>query len=229
MSNSQAVNVECYGTVQRIPLTNPFIRIDKLKSILCSRLNIDYSFNLTYEGAELCNQDTLHDLALNPAHPIRVRRCSIDNSYVTDSMTDVFLSYEQTYQDIVIQMKQKLEEKNYYCWLDVEEMSGDTDHFCSAIEQGIQRSTVFVCCITSRYVRSTKCRQELSFAKQHEKRIILLMMEELHWPPQQIGSLVSGLSYIKFYNTASSGNLTSWPPEKFDELLSKLGDLAPQL
>jgi len=229
MSNSQAVNVECDGTMQRIPLTNPFIRIDKLKSILCSRLNIDYPFNLTYEGAELCNQDTLHDLALNPAHPIRVRRCSIDDSYVTDSMTDIFLSYEHTYRDIVIRMKQKLEKKNYYCWLDVEEMSGNTDHFCSAIEQGIQRSTVFVCCITSRYVRSTKCRQELSFAKQHEKKIILLMMEELHWPPQQIGSLVSGLSYIEFYNTAPSGNLTPWPAEKFDELLSKLGGLAPQL
>jgi len=144
-------------------------------------------------------------------------------------MTDIFLSYEQTHRDIVIEMKQKLEEKNYFCWLDVEQMPGNTDNFYPAIEQGIKRSTVFVCCISNRYVRSNKCRQELSFAKQHDKRIILLIMEELHWPPQQIGALVSGLSYIEFYNTAASGNSTSWPSEKFDELLNKLADLAPQI
>jgi hypothetical protein len=229
MTNIQAVNVECYGTFQRIPLPNPYTRIDKLKSIICNRLKIDYPFNLTYEGAELCNEDTVQDLAINPAHTIRVRRCSIDDSYTTDSITDVFLSYEQTHQDIVVEMKQKLEEKNYFCWLDIEQMPGNTDNFCSAVEQGIQRSTVFVCCITSRYVRSTKCRQELSFAKQHNKRIILLMMEKLHWPPQQIGTLVSDLSYIEFYNTSASGGSTPWPSEKFDELLNKLADLAPQI
>lgn len=234
MSHNQAVNVECYGTIKRIPLPNPFIRVDKFKSIVCNKLNIDYPFNLTYDGANLCNEDTLHDLALDPARYIRVRRCSVDDSYTTDSyttnsITDIFISYEQTDRNNVIKMKQNLEEKNYFCWLDVDEIPGNTDHFCSAIEQGIQRSTVFVCCITNRYVRSTKCQQELTFATRNNKRIILLMMEELHWPPPQIANLVSDLSYIEFYNTTSSNNSIPWSAEKFNEFLSKLTDLAPQI
>jgi hypothetical protein len=172
----------------------------------------------------------VHDLNLNPSHPVRVRRCSIDDSYTTtDSNTEVFLSYEQTHLATIVELKRKLEDDDYSCWLDVEQTSGNIDHFSSAIEQGIQNSTVFVACITSRYARSTKCRQELSYAKQHDKKIILLLMEALHWPPQQIGSLVSGLSYIEFYNTASSASSTSWLSEKFRELFAKLSELAPHI
>ncbi|CAF2400180.1 unnamed protein product [Rotaria sp. Silwood2] len=228
MSNKYAVNVECYGTLRRIPLPNQFITIDKLKGIVCDRLNIDYPFNLIYEGAELCKEDTLHDLDINPNFPLRVRRCSID-SYTTDLMTDIFLSYERTHRNTVIQLKQELEEKNYFCWLDVEEIPSNNDHFCPEIEAGIQKSTVFVCCITSRYVQSNKCRQELSFAKQHNKPIILLLIEELNWPPAQIRTLVSGLSYIRFYNTASLASSTSWSSEMFDGLLNKLGELTPHI
>jgi len=227
MSDQYAVTVECYGTVQRIPLPNPFIKIDKFKDIICTRLKIDYPFDLTYQGASLCNQDTVHDLALNPAQPIRVRRHSID-LYATDAMTDIFLSYERTHREVIRELKQKLEEKTYLCWLDVEQIPGN-DQFCPAIEQGIQKSTVFVCCITRRYVVSTKCQQELSLAKQHNKPIVLLLMEALNWPPRQIETLVSGLSYIEFYNTASSASSTSWPSEKLNELLRKLSELAPQM
>lgn len=54
-------------------------------------------------------------------------------------------------------------------------------------------------------------------------------MEDLQFSPPQIESLVSGLSYIEFYHTTASAMSTAWPPEKFDELLTKLGDLAPQI
>jgi hypothetical protein len=233
MSDQYAVNIECYGEYQRIPVLNQYVKIEKLKDIVCNRFNIDYPFNLTYEGARLCNQDSLHDLALKSGPAIRVRRCSTD-VYATDSMlssdlmTDIFLSYEQTDRESVVQLKQKLEKKNYFCWLDVEQIPNN-NQFCPAIEQGIQKSTVFVCCITSKYVKSTKCRQELTFAKQHNKPIVLLLMEEFNWPPGQIQTLISGLSYIEFYHTAASSSSTPWPSEKFDELLSTLADLAPQI
>jgi ADP-heptose:LPS heptosyltransferase len=54
-------------------------------------------------------------------------------------------------------------------------------------------------------------------------------MEELNWPPHQIGTLVSGLSYIEFYNPPSSSSSTPWPTDKLAELLRKLADVAPQL
>ena len=226
MSNVNAVNVECYGTLQRIPLSNQFITIEKLKNIVCNRLNINYPFNLTYEGAELHNQDSLHDLGINPAQPIRVRRCSV-YSHGTDSITDVFLSYERAHIEFAIQLKLKLEEKNYFCWLDVTEISGNNDQFCPEIRAGIQKSTVFVCCITNKYTQSNKCREELSVARQYNKPIMLLLLEALIWPPPHIGTLVSGLSYIEFYNTAPSASSTSWSSQKFDDLLSKLAEFAP--
>jgi hypothetical protein len=127
-------------------------------------------------------------------------------------------------------LKAKIEDEHYFCWLDVEQISGNTDHFSSVIEQGIQKSSVFVAFITSRYAQSKKCRQELSYAKQHNKRIILLLMEQLHWPPHEIGTLVSGLSYIEFYNTVSSGtSSTPWPSEKFSELLTKIREWIPHM
>jgi hypothetical protein len=227
MTDRQALNFECDGEFLRIPVPNQFIKIEKLKDTVRNRFKIDYPFNLTYEGAELCAQDTLHDLALESNRPIRVRRCSID-VYATDLMTDIFLSHEQTHRESVIQLKEKLEQKSYSSWLDIEQIPGK-NQFCPAIEQGIQKSTVFVCCITSRYVRSTKCQQELTFAKRHNKPIILLLMEEMNWPPQQIRTLVSDLSYIEFYHTAASSSSTPWPSEKFNELLSVLANLAPNI
>ncbi|CAF0923875.1 unnamed protein product [Rotaria sp. Silwood1] len=144
-------------------------------------------------------------------------------------MTDIFLSYERTHRDTVLELKQKLEEKNYFCWLDVIQIPSNNYYFCPEIETGIQKSTVFVCCITNRYVQSNKCRQELSFAKQQNKPVILLLIEVLNWPPAQIANLVSGLSYIEFYDTTSPASSTTWPSEKFDELLNKLSKLAPNI
>ena len=229
MSSNHAVDVECYGTLQRVPLQNAYITIDKLKSIVSNRLQIDYPFNFIHQGAELCGTDTLYDLSLNPNHPIRVRRCSNATSYIPDSITDIFLSYDQADRDTVTRMKTKLEEENYLCWLDVEQISGNADRFSPAVERGIQKSTVFLACITNRYAQSTKRRQELSYATQQCRRIILLLLEELHWPPPQIAALVSGLSNIDFYHTAATASSTPWLPVKFEELLTKLGDLAPQL
>ena len=74
-----------------------------------------------------------------------------------------------------------------------------------------------------------KCRQELSYAKQHNKRIILLLMEQIHWPPHEIANLVSGLPYIEFYNTTSSASSSPWPSEKFSEFLTQLHELIPQM
>lgn len=229
MSNNQSVNVECSGKTKKIPLPNPFISVKELKSIISGRFNIDYPCKLTYDCADLCDEDLIHDLGLNPSHFIRVRRCSIDNTYTTNSITDIYLSYEKTHQNIIVELKQELEQRNYICWLDIEQLSNNIDHFSSAMEQGIQKSTVFLCCITNRYIHSNKCRQELTFAKECNKKIILLIMEQISWPPQQIRNLVSDLSYIEFYITSLSNNSISWSRESFDELLERLGGLAPQL
>ena len=228
------MNIECYGTIKMIPVPNPYISIEELKNIVRSRLNIDYPFILTYGAAELCNEDSLHDLGINPAEVIRVRRCAVDDSLYTldsvDSMNDIFLSYEPSVRNVVRELKRKLEQGNYFSWFDFEKLSNeDLDRFSSAIERGISRSPVFMCCITKKYAQSTKCQQELQYAKQNRKKMILLLMEDLHWPPPQIETFVSGLSYIQFYHDATSASSTPWPSEKFDELLQKLAAFVPQM
>lgn len=230
MSTSQAMNIECYGKIKRIPVPNSYIPIEELKNIVRSKLNIDYPFRLTYRAAELCDEDSLHDLHINSEEVVRVRRCSVENlEYIPDSMTDIYLSYEQSDRSKITELKKELEQRSYFSWFDVEQLSNqDLNHFCPANEQGISRSPVFLCCITNRYVLSTKCQQELRCAKENGKKIIILLMEDVHWPPSQIKSLVSGLSYIQFYHDATSPSSTLWPSEKFNELLKKLADFAPQ-
>ena len=232
MSNAEPVTVECNGTLRRIPMENPYMAVERLKSIIRARFNIDYPFNLTYEGAELSDKDTVYDLGLKSNHPVRVRRCSIDDSQhstTSNLPTDVFLSYEQTNRDTVRALKGQIEDETYSCWWDIEQISGNIDRFSPMIEQAIQKSSIFVACITSRYARSIKCQQELSCAKQNKKRIILLLMEQIHWPPNEIRNLVSGLPYIEFYNTTPTASSTPWSSEKFNELLAQLREFIPQI
>lgn len=235
MSTSQAVNIECYGNIKKIPMPNPFITVEKLKDIVRNRLRIDYPFTLTHKCAELCDEDSFHDLAIGSNEIVRVRRSSVDESrYVStsdsiDPMTDIFLSYEQAHRNIVEELKKELEERTYSCWLDIERSPEDLNNFSPTIQQAISKSTVFICCITGRYVRSMKCQQELRFAKEHGKKTILLLMEDLPWPSPQIEGLVSGLDCIQFYPDATSASLTPWRPEKFRELRNKLSVFIPQM
>lgn len=228
MSGSSAVNVECYGSLQRIPLENVFITIDKLKQIISNRFHIDYPFNLTYEGAELFGTDTVHDLGIDQMRPIRVRRSSIESPpNKIDIVSDVFLSYEQTHRQIVTQLKEELQERSYFCWLDTTDALNRTSSLSSETQGAIQTSTVFVGCITNRYVQSGRCLQELSYAKQNNKPIILLLLERMNWPPRQITNLVSGLPCIQFYHTTLIASSTPWSSEEFHEFISKLSELAP--
>ena len=68
-------------------------------------------------GAELCDKDIMYDLSLNSNRPVRVRRCSIDDSYptISDAITDIFLSSEQTNRDTIRELKTEIEDENYFC------------------------------------------------------------------------------------------------------------------
>lgn len=231
-----AVNIECYGTIKKIPMPNSFITIEKLKDIVRDRMSIDYPFILTHKYAELCDQDSFHDLAIGSDEIIRVRRSSITEPHYAstsdsiDPMTDIFLSYERAHRNIVGELKKELEERTYSCWFDIERLPiQDLINFSSTIEQAISKSTVFICCITGRYVRSMKCQQELGHARQNRKRIILLLIEDLPWPPPQIQGLVSDLDVIEFYPDATSASATPWRPEQFQKLMNKLAVFLPQM
>jgi len=218
MQDGHALDVVCNGDFQRVPVPNIYVTIGTLRNIVSNRFHINFPFILTYNGALLNEEDTLHDLALHPSRPIIVRRKSHDETTsASNSGTDLFLSYEQTNRSLVQNLRQELETRNYSCCMDAEKL------FSSAIEHNIQQSTVFVCCMTNRYIQSNKCRQELSYAKQQNKRIIILLLEPMTWPPTQIAGLVSGITYIVFYDA------TPWPADKFNEFLNSLADFAPQL
>jgi len=91
---------------------------------------------------------------------------------------DVFISYNWDVKPAVKQLYQELTSKhNLRVWLDEYELGQSrlADELASAIDN----SSVFLCCITKKYSESENCKDELDFAKNLKKKMVVLMFERI--------------------------------------------------
>ena len=95
-------------------------------------------------------------------------------------------------QAIVAGLKTSLERQTRLaCWFDLDCMGAGVD-IIEAMEDGVTRSDVFVCCLTDRYIGSVNCMRELSHAVAAQKLIIPLLLSGYgeagaipRWPPPE--------------------------------------------
>jgi hypothetical protein len=87
------------------------------------------------------------------------------------SMADVFISYSRRDAPFVERVAGSLEARGKMAWLDTEGIA-DTEVFPQAIQNAIEASDAFLFVITPASVASDYCDQEVTYARELEKRMV---------------------------------------------------------
>lgn len=91
------------------------------------------------------------------------------------SYFDIFFSYARKDNDLLCHVMAMLPKLGYRLWYDTMEMGLIMEE---SMYSGIERSSVFLCCLSSNYAASTNCMKELKRAAEIGKRIIVLWLDE---------------------------------------------------
>ncbi|KAI8622829.1 hypothetical protein BC830DRAFT_8728 [Chytriomyces sp. MP71] len=74
---------------------------------------------------------------------------------------DCMLSYNWSHQEVVIRIRDSLEQRGLSCWMDIDQMSGNV---YAKMAEAVLGAHVIVPCITAAYEASGNCKRELNFA-----------------------------------------------------------------
>ncbi|KAL9981622.1 hypothetical protein ACROYT_G010348 [Oculina patagonica] len=107
----------------------------------------------------------------------------------------VMISYQWDSQEILVEVKNKLQAKGYRVWMDLEQMGGST---LEAMAKAVEDSAVVLVCVSQRYKESPNCRSEAEYAYQLRKDIIPLMMQRNYQADGWLGMLVGTKLWIGF-------------------------------
>ena len=107
----------------------------------------------------------------------------------------VMISYQWDTQEVLVQVKNKLQASGYRVWMDLEQMGGST---LEAMAKAVENSTVVLVCVSQRYKESPNCRSEAEYAYQLRKDIIPLMMQNNYKADGWLGMLVGTKLWISF-------------------------------
>ncbi|KAL9981616.1 hypothetical protein ACROYT_G010342, partial [Oculina patagonica] len=107
----------------------------------------------------------------------------------------VMISYQWDSQEILVEVKNKLQANGYRVWMDLEQMGGST---LEAMAKAVEDSAVVLVCVSQRYKESPNCRSEAEYAYQLRKDIIPLMMQSNYKADGWLGMLVGTKYWIVF-------------------------------
>ena len=107
----------------------------------------------------------------------------------------VMISYQWDAQEVLVQVKNKLQASGYRVWMDLEQMGGST---LEAMAKAVESATVVLVCVSQRYKESPNCRSEAEYAYELRKDIIPLMMQNNYKADGWLGILVGTKLRIGF-------------------------------
>merc|ERR1712136_342614 len=112
-------------------------------------------------------------------------------------------------QNKALQIAEVLEQKNLTCWSDVtmtprssmSRMSlrssqtsgtdvGQNESLQSHIHRNMKLSQLVICCLTPKYITSKNCEQDLTLAATLNKKILLVMLQFVPWPPDGVSEQI---------------------------------------
>ena len=108
------------------------------------------------------------------------------------------ISYQWDSQEVLVEVKNKLQASGYRVWMDLEQMGGST---LEAMAKAVENASVILVCVSQRYKESPNCRSEAEYAYQLRKDIIPLMMEHNYRPDGWLGMIVGTKLWIDFRNS----------------------------
>ena len=107
----------------------------------------------------------------------------------------VMISYQWDAQQVLVEVKNKLQASGYRVWMDLEQMGGST---LEAMAKAVENAAVVLVCVSQRYKESPNCRSEAEYAYQLRKDIIPLMMQRNYKADGWLGILVGTKMWISF-------------------------------
>lgn len=107
----------------------------------------------------------------------------------------VMISYQWDAQEVLVEVKNKLQASGYRVWMDLEQMGGST---LEAMAKAVENAAVVLVCLSQRYKESPNCRSEAEYAYQLRKDIIPLMMQRNYMADGWLGMLVGTKLWIGF-------------------------------
>ena len=112
----------------------------------------------------------------------------------------VMISYQWDSQEVLIEVKNRLQASGYRVWMDLEQMRGST---LEAMAKAVENSSVVLVCVSERYKESPNCRSEAEYAYQLRKDIIPLMMQRKYRGDGWLGMLVGTKLWFDFQSKQS--------------------------
>ena len=107
----------------------------------------------------------------------------------------VMISYQWDSQEVLVEVKNRLQASGYRVWMDLEQMGGST---LETMAKAVEKSSVVLICVSERYKESPNCRSEAEYAYQLRKDIIPLMMQRNYKPDGWLGMLLGTKFWIDF-------------------------------
>ena len=112
----------------------------------------------------------------------------------------VMISYQWDAQEVLVEVKNKLQASGYRVWMDLEQMGGST---LETMAKAVENASVVLVCVSQRYKESPNCRSEAEYAYQLRKDIIPLMVQRNYQPDGWLGMIVGTKLWIDFRNSYS--------------------------
>ena len=109
----------------------------------------------------------------------------------------VMISYQWDSQEVLVEVKNRLQASGYRVWMDLEEMGGST---LETMAKAVENSSVVLVCVSERYKESPNCRSEAKYTYKLGKDIIPLMMQRNYKPDGWLGMLVGTKFWINFHS-----------------------------
>ena len=131
------------------------------------------------------------------------------NSQMTKATGNhVMISYQWDSQEVLVEVKNRLQASGYRVWMDLEQMGGST---LEAMAKAVENASVVLVCVSHQYKESPNCRSEAEYAYQLRKDIIPLMMQQNYKPDGWLGMIVGTKLWIDLRNSfnveATTGKL----------------------
>ena len=107
----------------------------------------------------------------------------------------VMISYQWDNQEVLIEVKNRLQASGYRVWMDLEQMGGST---LEAMAKAVENSAVVLVCVSQKYKESPNCRSEAEYAYQLRKDVIPLMMQPKYKADGWLGMLLGTKLWFDF-------------------------------
>ncbi|XP_072035118.1 uncharacterized protein [Amphiura filiformis] len=112
----------------------------------------------------------------------------------TQEQPHIMISYQWDSQQLMIKVKNALQQAGYNVWMDVDKMEGN---ILMAMANAVEKAAVVLVAMSHKYKESNNCRTEASYAYKMKKPIVPLLVEDAYDPDGWLGALVGMLLYYK--------------------------------